>query len=311
MASERLTDLGPEQRVIDPALRFVNVELGGHHIEVAGEYDGNTCRKKLRGCKRSSPTALAAFVGGLGASASLRRSGRIGELDPPHYASIGAPDRNRERQDEVIVFAGPGVEGQMAGRGELDPEVLQLADQRLGLGQLLLDLQLPLMQQRLQPADERQLRHAADRAVGRLDRTPGDQHADWRDAGIGEEIKHRSANTRVVDDELRVGQLSEQPPDMGDDAGIGRAQRPALKVSNLVDVAHATNLSKSSTSASSIISDEKAEVSASINSPSNSWLNSIGPSFWRIFSRNSAPMRGHSRPMILIRSTSMPSCQFS
>src|SRR6266851_4398054 len=275
MASERLTDLGPEQRVIDPALRFVNVELGGHHIEVAGEYDGNTCRKKLRGCKRSSPTALAAFVGGLGASASLRRSGRIGELDPPHYASIGAPDRNRERQDEVIVFAGPGVEGQMAGRGELDPEVLQLADQRLGLGQLLLDLQLPLMQQRLQPADERQLRHAAGRAVARLDCTPGDQHADRRDAGIG------------------------------------RAQRHALEVSDLVDVAHVMNLSKSSTSASSIISDEKAELSASINSPSNSWLNSIGPSFWRIFSRISAPMRGHSRPMILIRSTSMPPCQFS
>jgi len=32
----------------------------------------------------------------------------------------------------------------------------------------------------------------------------------------------------------------------------------------------------------------------------------IGPNFWRIFSRNSAPIRGHSRPMILIRSTPMP-----
>ncbi len=109
MASERLTDLGPEQRVIDPALRFVNVELGGHHIEVAGEYDGNTCRKKLRGCKRSSPTALAAFVGGLGASASLRRSGRIGELDPPHY-------RDRRR---------------VAALPEVDPDEIARPDGRL------------------------------------------------------------------------------------------------------------------------------------------------------------------------------------
>src|SRR5713101_7666245 len=168
------------------------------------------------------------------------------------------------------------------------------------------------MQQRLQPADERQLRHAAGRAVARLDCTPGDQHADRRDAGIGEEIEHRSTHTRVVDDELRVGQFAEKPPDMGDDdAGIGCAQRHALEVPDLEDVAHVMNLSKSLTSASSIISDEKAELSASINSPSNSWLNCIGPSFWRIFSRISAPMRGHSRPMILIRSTSMPPCQFS
>src|SRR6266481_1812581 len=199
----------------------------------------------------------------------------------------------------------------MTGSSELNPKILQLANQRLGLGQLLLDLQPPLVQQRLQPADERQLRHAADHAAARLDRTPGDQHPDRRDAGIGEEIEYRSADARAVDDELRVGHLAEQPPDMGDDAGIGCAQRHALEMPDLVDVAHVTNLSKSSTSASSIISDEKAELSASINSPSNSWRNSNGPSFWRIFSRNSAPMRGHSRPMILIRSTSVPPCRFS
>jgi len=48
-AMERLLDLGPEQRIIDPALRLINVEFGGHHIEIAGEHDGHTCRKKLRG----------------------------------------------------------------------------------------------------------------------------------------------------------------------------------------------------------------------------------------------------------------------
>src|SRR5467141_3937248 len=46
---ERLADLGPEQRVIDPALGPINVEFGRHHIEIAGEHDGHTCRKELRG----------------------------------------------------------------------------------------------------------------------------------------------------------------------------------------------------------------------------------------------------------------------
>src|SRR5205085_6523963 len=35
------------------------------------------------------------------------------------------------------------------------------------------------------------------------------------------------------------------------------------------------------------------------------------PQFLAHLSRNSAPIRGHSRPMILIRSTSTPCCQFS
>ena len=46
---ERLTDLRPEQRVIDPALGLINIELSGHHIEIAGEHHGHACCKKLRG----------------------------------------------------------------------------------------------------------------------------------------------------------------------------------------------------------------------------------------------------------------------
>ena len=62
------------------------------------------------------------------------------------------------------------------------------------------------------------------------------------------------------------------PPYMGDDAGVGGTERHALEVSDLEDrwgECHG-NFAKSLTSANSIISDEKAELSASINSPSNS-----------------------------------------
>src|SRR5439155_25534520 len=46
---ERLTDLGPEQRVIAPVLGLMNVQFGEHHIEISGKHDGHTRRKKLRG----------------------------------------------------------------------------------------------------------------------------------------------------------------------------------------------------------------------------------------------------------------------
>ena len=84
---------------------------------------------------------------------------------------MGAPHRDRERKNEVVVFSGPGVEGQMPGRGEFNTETLQFADQGLGFRQLLLDFQPAFVQQGLQPRNERQLRHAADRTVTRAPST--------------------------------------------------------------------------------------------------------------------------------------------
>ena len=55
------------------------------------------------------PLDAASRVGGLGASASLRRSGRIGELDPPHY-------RDRRR---------------VAALPEVDPDEMARPDGRL------------------------------------------------------------------------------------------------------------------------------------------------------------------------------------
>ena len=40
-----LADLGAEQRVVDPALGFVDVELGGDDVVVAGEHDGRAARR--------------------------------------------------------------------------------------------------------------------------------------------------------------------------------------------------------------------------------------------------------------------------
>ena len=56
-AMERPADLGPKQRIIDPALRLINIEFGGHHIEIAGQarYTG---RQELCGVRRQ-PFELA------------------------------------------------------------------------------------------------------------------------------------------------------------------------------------------------------------------------------------------------------------
>src|ERR1700732_4327894 len=50
-AMERLPDLRPEQRIIDPALRLMNVEFGGHHIEIVGEHNGHPGREELPGMR--------------------------------------------------------------------------------------------------------------------------------------------------------------------------------------------------------------------------------------------------------------------
>ena len=117
------------------------------------------------------------------------------------------------------------------------------------------------------------LRHAADRPIAGLGCTGCDQHAQRRNARIDEHVEDGPPNPGEVDHQLGSGrQLIEQPSDTGDDAGIGGTERHPLEVSNLEDRwwrCHG-NFAKSLTSANSIISDEKAELSASINSPSNS-----------------------------------------
>src|SRR5215471_10972703 len=57
---ERVADLGPEQRIIDPALRLINIEFGGHHVEIADEHDGHTGREELPRCvaNRSNQRSL-------------------------------------------------------------------------------------------------------------------------------------------------------------------------------------------------------------------------------------------------------------
>jgi hypothetical protein len=41
-----------------------------------------------------------------------------------HTAAVGAPHRDRERENKIVVFAGASVEGQMTSRAEFDPKIL-------------------------------------------------------------------------------------------------------------------------------------------------------------------------------------------
>src|SRR5690242_1813806 len=80
-----------------------------------------------------------------GAAALEARAHRL-EVDLPRAAAaIRAPDRDCERENEIIVFAGPGVEGEVSCISEINPELLQLAH---GFRQLFLDLQPAFVQQR-------------------------------------------------------------------------------------------------------------------------------------------------------------------
>src|SRR4029077_4091592 len=217
---------------------------------------------------RPSETASAS-----GSRAHRLSAGQLPNAIARHPAAVGSPHGNCEGKDQVIVLAGSGIEGQMAGNVDFNPKILQFADQGFGFREFAQDLEPAFVQQGLQSRNERQLRHTADWSVAGLGCTGCDQHAQRRNARIDEHVEDGAPNPGEVDHQLGSGrQLVEQPSDMGDDAGVGGTERHALEVSDLEDrwgECHG-NFAKSLTSANSIISDEKAELSASINSPSNS-----------------------------------------
>jgi len=84
----------------------------------------------------------------------------------------------------------------MAGGGEFASEILQLPDQCLGFVEFAQDLEPPLVQQGLQTRNERQFRHAADRAIPRLSRSAGNQHAQGRDSRVGEHLENGPPDAR-------------------------------------------------------------------------------------------------------------------
>src|SRR5207248_1471113 len=140
----------------------------------------------------------------------------------------------------------------------------------------------------LQAADERQLWHAEYLPIIFLRRGCGDQHPNRRSTGISEHVENGFTDTGHVDRQCGTGEFAEEPADMSDDCRISRSERQPLKMADLIKrapvdrfghgLSHMANRSKSSANASSISSDAKTLVSASMNSPSNSCANSMGPS---------------------------------
>ena len=67
--------LGAEQRVVDPALRLVDVELGRHDVVVAGEHDRRAGREQLGGVRDQplEPAQLVSRISGPGAGLPFGR----------------------------------------------------------------------------------------------------------------------------------------------------------------------------------------------------------------------------------------------
>ena len=80
---ECLTDLGAEERIVDPVLRLINVEFRGHHIEIAGEHDPHTCREELRGV-RGQPIEPAQLLIELRAGGGIS----VGQIQTANHESI-------------------------------------------------------------------------------------------------------------------------------------------------------------------------------------------------------------------------------
>src|SRR5882724_8552441 len=91
-------------------------------------------RRRVAALPEVDPDEIARAEGRCNAESGRALAGELKLSGAGHPAAVRVPHGDGERQHEIVMPAAAGVEGQMAGRGELDPEILQLADQRLGLG---------------------------------------------------------------------------------------------------------------------------------------------------------------------------------
>jgi hypothetical protein len=106
--------LGPEQRVIDPSLRRIDVEIGRHDVVIAGEHHRLAGREQAR-CMLRQP--VEPVVRGAGRSRrqsdysrTPRHTRAEGACGPPSAASVPAPDPSswpgaRDAQRRVCAAA--------------------------------------------------------------------------------------------------------------------------------------------------------------------------------------------------------------
>jgi hypothetical protein len=94
-----------------------------------------------------------------------------------HTAAGEPPNRQRGRQDDVIMRTLPRIRRQVSGSRILDAVILQFADQRIGFSQVGLYLQTTRRHQGVQLADQQDFRHRAGTAGLPFDRAG--RNGDW------------------------------------------------------------------------------------------------------------------------------------
>jgi hypothetical protein len=98
------------------------------------------------------------------------------------------------------------------------------------------------MQQCLQARDQNQLWHEITHAVPRLRRARRNLHPDWTDSRVDEQVSDRTADTGLIDDQLRGGRhVRQDAADLRDNFRISGSQRQALQEADLEqrrDLAH-------------------------------------------------------------------------
>ena len=117
-------DLGPEQRVVDPALRLVDVELGRHDVVVAGQDDRRPCSsaasrrsasaaRTRSACSRTSAPAPDCRSAGRGSRSATPLDGgldvaavqvvRIARQAAPRLDRLRAPREDRDAVPALLA----------------------------------------------------------------------------------------------------------------------------------------------------------------------------------------------------------------
>ena len=104
----RLAHLRPKQRIVHPALRLVDVEIGRHHVVIAGKHDGCRRTREARRRARSNARTSGACTRTWGRARDCRWAGR-GSRSPcrsPWPRCSGCGCRRDRRADRAVFQPG-------------------------------------------------------------------------------------------------------------------------------------------------------------------------------------------------------------
>src|SRR5262245_50387551 len=127
-------------------------------------------------------------------------------LIEPRLLLHRTPQRNRNREHQVVMLSAAGLKAEAPSLRHMAPEILQLRLHRRSLAQLLRKPELTSVQPRIKQAHKLPLGHGiAPHPRMRLLIAGRDRHLDRLKPRLAEDVADRPSDSGLIDDELGTG----------------------------------------------------------------------------------------------------------